>query len=113
MCERGALKLPALLCVSKEALALLQTDSKGHRRYTFAELMMRARVHEFVVQSVSLKQALADLHLVSRLRCQRLPSADLCAGQGLLHRPACAVATRQPGQPRQDHLPGGERAVVV
>ena len=26
---------------SQEALALLQRDDKGHRRYTFAELMMR------------------------------------------------------------------------
>ena len=28
-------------CCHKEALALLQRDDKGHRRYTFAELMMR------------------------------------------------------------------------
>jgi len=29
--------------VENEALALLQRDDKGHRRYTFAELMMRAK----------------------------------------------------------------------
>ena len=39
--------LPSFYCDSfEEALALLQRDDKGNRRYTFAELMMRLSAQE-------------------------------------------------------------------
>jgi len=46
--EKGEVELQFIECnrrpqVENEALALLQRDSDGHRRYTFAELMMRAK----------------------------------------------------------------------
>ncbi|CAJ1431504.1 unnamed protein product [Effrenium voratum] len=46
--EKGKFECSFIECnrrpqVENEALALLQKDSKGHRRYTFAELMMRAK----------------------------------------------------------------------
>eukprot|EP00439_Symbiodinium_sp_Y106_P030902 s1515_g3.t1 len=46
--EKGEYECSFIECnrrpqVENEALALLQTDSKGNRRYTFAELMMRAK----------------------------------------------------------------------
>ena len=37
------MQLIAWLKVENEALALLEQDSSGNRRYTFAELMMRAK----------------------------------------------------------------------
>jgi len=46
--EKGEFEVQFIECnrrpqVENEALALLQKDDKGHRRYTFAELMMRAK----------------------------------------------------------------------
>jgi biotin carboxyl carrier protein len=46
--EKGEVELQFIECnrrpqVENEALALLQMDSSGYRRYTFAELMMRAK----------------------------------------------------------------------
>jgi len=46
--EKGEVELQFIECnrrpqVENEALALLQSDSDGNRRYTFAELMMRAK----------------------------------------------------------------------
>lgn len=46
--EKGEYEMSFIECnrrpqVENEALALLQQDSYGHRRYTFAELMMRAK----------------------------------------------------------------------
>jgi len=46
--EKGEVELQFIECnrrpqVENEALALLQMDDKGYRRYTFAELMMRAK----------------------------------------------------------------------
>lgn len=46
--EKGEFEVQFIECnrrpqVENEALALLQQDSAGHRRYTFAELMMRAK----------------------------------------------------------------------
>jgi biotin carboxyl carrier protein/biotin carboxylase len=46
--EKGEVELQFIECnrrpqVENEALALLQVDSSGYRRYTFAELMMRAK----------------------------------------------------------------------
>merc|ERR1719361_2352634 len=46
--EKGEFELQFIECnrrpqVENEALALLQKDSQGNRRYTFAELMMRAK----------------------------------------------------------------------
>merc|ERR1719460_2942278 len=46
--EKGEVELQFIECnrrpqAENEALALLQMDSSGHRRYTFAELMMRAK----------------------------------------------------------------------
>ncbi|CAE8627913.1 unnamed protein product [Polarella glacialis] len=46
--EKGVFECQFIECnrrpqVENEALALLQVDSKGNRRYTFAELMMRAK----------------------------------------------------------------------
>eukprot|EP00415_Alexandrium_ostenfeldii_P003840 UN3840 len=46
--EKGEFEVQFIECnrrpqVENEALALLQQDSEGHRRYTFAELMMRAK----------------------------------------------------------------------
>jgi len=48
--EKGEFELQFIECnrrpqVENEALALLQRDSDGNRRYTFAELMMRSRGH--------------------------------------------------------------------
>jgi hypothetical protein len=48
--ENGVCQLEFIECnrrpqVENEALALLQQDSDGNRRYTFAELMMRAGGH--------------------------------------------------------------------